>query len=349
MDIINDLVDGVELTGFTREIPAPANNVLNRFLPDVFVRDITVEILNATRTNRAAVFRTWDAETPIGKRDQIDARKVSLPPLGEKLVIGEYDRIQLEAARLGGQAKGALIEAIYDDADIITGRVHNRMEIARGDVLCDAKFTLAGENGLYLETDYGLPDAQKVEATVSFDDADDATPITDLLAFATSYAAIAGERPAYGVTTSAVLGSFLLTEQAKALVGKTFVTPADLNTALAAMLLPQLVPVDTLIETTNPATGEDVSVQTIDDGKIILLPANPSSFGITAWGITAEALELVGDPSVSFTFTDAPGLVGVVLKGGDPVKRWTKVTGVGMPVIRDIRKLMVATVITAGS
>lgn len=349
MDIINDLVDPVELTGFTRELPAPANNALNRFLPDVFVRDITVEILNATRTNRAAVFRTWDSETPIGKRDKIDARKVSLPPLGEKLVIGEYDRIQLEAARLGGQAKGALIEAIFDDADIITGRVHNRMEIARGDVLCDAKFTLAGENGLFLETDYGLPDAQKVEPTVSWDEADTAAPVTDMIGWSTAYAAIAGERPAFAVTTSAVLGNVLLSAQVKALVGKDFVTPADLNTALAAMLLPQIVPIDTLIETTNPSTGADVSVQTIDDDKVILLPANPASFGITAWGITAEALELVGDPSVSFTFQDAPGIVGVVLKGGDPVKRWTKVTGVGMPVIRDIRKLMVATVIEPGS
>ena len=58
------------------------------------------------------------------------------------------------------------------------------------------------------------------------------------------------------------------------------------------------------------------------------------------------ALELAGGQNPSLEFNQLPGLVGVVIKEGDPVRIWTKVGAVGMPLITDPRRLMVSTVLS---
>src|SRR5262245_9617257 len=137
-----DLIDPVQLTGFVREVPGPAQYTLNQVLEDVFIEDIDVawDILN--RTNRSATFRACDAETPIGQRDTFERRRVSMPPLGVKTVVGELERLRLEQVRSGGNNTSRMITAIYDDAERNTREVLARMELARGDVLTDWVFSL---------------------------------------------------------------------------------------------------------------------------------------------------------------------------------------------------------------
>jgi len=79
--------------------------------------------------------------------------------------------------------------------------------------------------------------------------------------------------------------------------------------------------------------------------RFIMLPATPTDLGATYWGVTAEALELAGGQNPGIAFSQAPGLVGVVMRDGDPVRTWTKVTAIGMPIIRDPKRLMVAEVL----
>ena len=345
MTIIHDLVDGATLTGFTREVPAPANYLLNQVLPDVYINDIEAVVSRVKKTNRAAKFRSWDAETPIGKRPTGSQDRISLPPVGQKTVIGEYERLRLEALRLGGNANAALADAVYDDAAINTSAVLARVELARGDVLEDGIVTI-DENGLEgLEADFGIDDSHMPTASVSFDD-ENADPIEELLGWVNDvYIPDAGEPPAQMWTSTAVISALLrnpaIRELAASLVGApNIVSRAQLNQVLAAFGLPELRAYDTRIDVDGTAT------RPIAADKLIFVPSDPSSLGVTAWGITAEALELVGDNAVSFTFSDAAGLVGVVMKDGDPVRTWTKVTGVSLPIIEDADKFFSATVLT---
>src|SRR5436305_223750 len=147
MAIDLDYLLPAQLTGYVREVPTPAVYTLNNWLPDRFVPDIEAAFDVMTRTNRAATFRSWDAETPTGKRDVFERRRIGLPPIGQKTVIGEHERLLLERARSGGDNRSRLIEAIYNEADTNVRAVRARMELARGDVLTDGKFTLTGENG----------------------------------------------------------------------------------------------------------------------------------------------------------------------------------------------------------
>jgi hypothetical protein len=71
--------------------------------------------------------------------------------------MGELERLQLEFARTGGTNQAAFVERDLQRRDRPDPNVQRRMEQARGDVLVDGKFTLAGEGGLYLEADYGVP------------------------------------------------------------------------------------------------------------------------------------------------------------------------------------------------
>lgn len=71
---------------------------------------------------------------------------------------------------------------------------------------------------------------------------------------------------------------------------------------------------------------------------------NLEELGYTAMGITATALELVNSNRSDLSFQDAPGIVGVVIKGGPPFRQFTYVDAVGMPVIVNARKLLTADV-----
>lgn len=343
-EILNDVVPGGALTAFVREVPSPANFILEQFLPNKTVTDIEAAIDTVTRRNRAAEFRSYDAETSIGGRDAFTRRKVMLPPVGQKTVIGELERLQLEAIRNGGGATAAIADQVYDDAEVNTRAVLARVELARGDVLADGKFTLNDENGLSLEADFGVPAENLVApAGALWSDHENATPLADLRAWSEHYAAMNGEYPGYIIMSRAARADLTRSKEVRDLAGSllgvpNIVTPAQLNQVLEAHELPPITLYDTRVE----VGGVDTRVIAV--GTVVLGPSDVTSLGETVWGITAEGLELAGLKNPELTFQQLPGLVGVVMKTFDPVHTWTKVGGVVMPVIYQPRKLMAATV-----
>ena len=341
--ILNDLVPGGALTAYVREVPSPANYILNQFLPDKVVGDIEATIDSVTRRNRAASFRSYDAETVIGERDGFSRRKVMLPPVGQKTVIGELERLQLERIRNGGGATAQIADQVYDDAEVNARAVLARVELARGDVLTDGKFTLTGENGLTLEADFGLPEGNTAAAAVQWSNHDTATPISDLREWAEQYAAENGEYPGYILMSRTARSHIMQSAEARTLVGSlagtpNIVTPVQLNAILEAHELPPISTYDTRIDLGG------VETRPIPANTVVMGPSDRASLGETIWGITAEALELAGLDNPELTYQQLPGLVGVVMKTFDPVSTWTKVGGVVMPVIYQPRKLLAATI-----
>ena len=336
MTILYDLVDPAELTGYVRELPVPAEIGLNRYLPDRLIDDIEAVIDQVSRTNRAAKFRAYDAETPIGKRDAFSQSRITLPPLGQKTLIGEYERLLLQ--RLQGANNGTLARAIYDDVDLNARAVQIRMELARGDVLNDGKFTLTAENGLTIEADFGVPGSHIVTTGVSWATHASADVIGDLQTWLDVYEDDGGPCGRI-VVSKTTLRHMLQNAGLRALANANGIIPSTINQAQLNSLLEMngLPPV----EVYNGRFDVDgVTTRAIPVDKVVFLPENPSDLGYTAWGITAEALELAEAQRLSLEA--APGLVAVVMKVEDPVGRWTKVGAVGMPVLVNPRRLMVA-------
>lgn len=343
---IDDYISPAELTWYAREVPSPNNLLLERFLPNVQINHIEAEIGEITKTNRAARFRSWDTPVGVGRRDTLETRRMRIPPLGQKLPIGEYENLQLALARTGGNDRAAMIEEIYKDTDNNVNSIHNRLEIARGDVLMDGKFTLVNEDGLSLEADFGLPtDNNVTPAGALWSVPATAVPLSDMRTWMMTYAQINGTRPGYAVMSEAIISALATCDEVRQAASyggnilKPFVDDAELSAIFATHRFPPIIPYDTVID------WDGANKRVVNDNKVLFLPPNPADLGITAWGITAEALALMSSSNPQLTFQQAPGLVAVTTREGDPPRVWTKAGATAMPLLKDIRKLMVATVL----
>jgi hypothetical protein len=332
------------LTTFVREVPTPADQVLNQLLPDRYFNKNTIDFSELTRTNRTARFRAFDGRLHVSERDSNITKQVKLPPLSTSISMGELERLQLEFARTGGTNNAAIVDAIYDDATNLTREIQARMEQARGDVLTDGKFTLTGEGGLTMEADYGIPSNHFVAPGILWSSTGTATIITNETTWTDTYVATNGFAPGGQVVSRRILNYMLQNAELRTLAASLSGTPGlitrpALDAALAAFTLPPIVMVyDTVVDV------DGTSTRVIPDDRVLFVPPNVSDLGYTAWGVTATALELVNAAAVDLSFSQATGIVGVVEKSGPPYREWTFVDAVGMPVLANPKLIMVADV-----
>lgn len=330
------------LTTFVREVPTPADHALSQILPDRVVNSNEVDLLEITRTNRTARFRAYDGRLHVSDRDSGSTRRVKLPPLSTSFNEGEYERLQRQFQQFGGTNLTALTDAVYNDGQNGVGEIRNRMEQARGDVLDDGKFTLAGEDGLYLEADFGVPATNLVAPSVKWSDTENSTPVEDLTTWVKAYVKVNGFRPGGMVMSNDTVMALLRNKEIRSLAASLagapgLVSRSTLDQVLASFNLPPIAMVyDSKVDV--DGTVKDI----LDATKVRLLPPAGQPIGYTAWGVSATALELVDSNLSELTFSDAPGIVGVVEKVGPPYRKFTFIDAVGMPVIEQPRRLMIA-------
>jgi hypothetical protein len=333
-----------DLTVFTRNVPLQQNLVLDRILPDRMLQDNRADIGRLTKTGRTAKFRIFDGPINVARRDGYSVQNVALPPLSDSIAQGEYERLQIQFARTGGTNNGALVNAIYDDAAMLTGNIRRRMELARGDVLVDGKFTLAGEGGLYMEADYGVPVGNFKTAGTLWTTHATADVVDDLNTWVESYLDLNGFLPGGMIVSRQTVHDLLRNEKLRTSHGNilgvsNMLTRQQVDATLASYDLP---PIEMVYDSSVDVDG--VSTRILPANKVIFVPPAGQSLGYTAWGVSATALELVQSNQSDLAFEDAPGVVGCVVKEGPPFRQHTFVDAVGMPVIENPDYLMVATV-----
>jgi len=334
-----------DLTTFVRQVPVPANYVLNSVLPDVHVQTNRIDVGQITRTNRTARFRAYDGALHVGQRDVSQVSTVTLPPLSDSLAQGELERLKLEFARTGGTNQAAFVEAIYNDAEQLTRNVQNRMELARGDILSDGKFTMLSANGEpVLEADWGVPAGNFVTTATLWSTTATADPISDINTWVTYYIGLNGYAPGGMWISRQTLNNLLVNQNIRTAAGTVLgaslmVTRTTLDATLDQRGLPPILGVyDSQVDVDGTAT------RILPQNKVIFVPPAGQPFGRTVWGVSATALELVNAAVTDLSFEDAAGIVGVVEKVGPPYREFTFVDAVGMPVLDNPRGLMVATV-----
>ncbi|QYB01470.1 major capsid protein [Rhodococcus sp. USK10] len=334
------------LITFVRRVPTPSDNALSRLFPTITSDKNTVDFAEIVQKNRTAKYRSPDGAIHVSERDVGSEIRVPLATLSDSLGLGEYERLQMEFARTGGTFKERLVEAVYDDAENLTRYVLNRVELAWGDVLADGKLTINEGNGFEGEADYGMPENHAVApAGAAWTNTTTAVPLTDLLAWSDVWNATNGSRPAKFLTG---LKNLRLLQKNKEIIdavhgatqGRTRVTLTELTDLLASEGLPTpLAPYDTQLSVDN------VNTRVYPESKVSFLPENLEDLGHMRYGLTATALELLEAQKTEYSFSEAPGIVGVVVKGGEPAfRKHTYVDAVGQPVLTDAKKLMVAVV-----
>jgi len=329
------------LTAFVREVPVDSSLGLLNDFPTVTSNSNTVNFADIVRRNRTARYRSFDGRIHVSARDAGTRSEVDLPPLSSSLSVGEYERLQIEFARTGGTNDAALVDAIYNDGENLTREVHARLAQAWGDVLTDGVLTI-DENGLVgFEADFGVPaDLKPTPGTPWTSDAADIW--SDLLNWGDVYNGVARARAGQirmDTSTLRLVRTNPSVIAAAGQAGASRVSLEDLNTALADEGLPPIVVRD---EPEVDVDGDLVPI--LPEGQVLYAPANLADLGRTQMGLTATALELVQSSRVEMSFSDAPGIVGVVIKEGPPFRQFTFVDAVGMPILADARRLLTTNV-----
>lgn len=322
------------LTTFVRTVPIPAGNQLEQMFGSITRESNRIDWAEMVQTNRTAAYRSYDGLIHVSARDAGSGKFVELIPFSDSLNKGEYERIAEQIALLGGTNRAAQTRAAYNDADRLMGTMHNRVELAWGDVLNDGVLTI-NEGGFNGEADYGIPANQKVTvAGAAWTAANQATavPLTDLddqqeVRLSNGYAR-AGRMLMPRARMSILRRNKQIIDAVYGSTqGRTSVTVAELNGLLESEDLPTIVTYDTQLNV------EGANTRVLAADKVVMLPENPSDAGTMVYGLTATALEIVGSNKAEMTFGNAAGIVGVVEKVGPPYREFTFVDAVGMPVL----------------
>lgn len=346
-----DLIDPIEATIFVRQLPDPYGNdpetlAFLNVLPDDYTNTTNkVRIGQVTQRSYAAVYRSFDTEAPLGRRQlTYQLSELQLPPIDQKLPLSESEMLDLYFVENQGTTPPidrALIDQAFDDLATQTESIRNRIALAKVGVLTTGKFTLAGENGLYLETDYGVGSGQKPTAGVLWTDIANSKPIDDEEAWILAMTQLGYKRPTDAWTTLAIATALRNNAQYKQLrysgaytIPSAALSLAELNAVRADRNLPTLHIVQHAI---TDYSGTDVPL--VPAGKYIL---TAPGLGYTPHGVSGDSLALVR--SGALTRQTAPGLIGGTFHSFDPVTKWTKVSGVAAPVLNDYRQITVATV-----
>lgn len=343
MIVFDAPVSPVDQTAFIRRVPMPSSLVLSNIFPSVSKQTNKVNFSEITKVNRTARFRSPDGRIHVADRDGYSDKSVSMIPLSDSMNRGEYERLQLEMAKLGGTNVQAKIDAIYDDsADLVT-YVRNRVELALGDVLVDGVFAPAELGGAAV--DFGVPGGNIINTGTLWSVSATADPLADLISACDTYEAVNGFRPGFVITSRAVkraaqVSTKLINAARGAQAGVTRIALEDAFSVFDG----EGIPTDWRVCETQ-LDVDDVSTRVLPADKIILGPPNPEDLLEFQFGVTATALELVNSTEVDFSFADAPGIVGVVDKVGPPYREFTFVDAIGLPVLKDAKKLMVLDVL----
>lgn len=329
-----------DTTQFVRAIPVPNTLTLLNQFPVVNVPTNTVRLSEITSTNRAARYRTYDGRIHVAERDGFSNFEIAMAPFSDSLNMGEYERLQLEFLRTGGTRQEALANAIYNDNEILTRNMQVRMNLALGDALADGKFTPNLKDENIGETDFAVPAGQIVTAGTTWATTATANPVADLVAVADAVEAGGEGRPTRAWATRNTIRQLrnnvsIINMVKGAQTGATRVSLADMETLFADEGLP--APEDwTIVE--DVADVDGVTTRAFPNDRVVLGP-EPSDLMEFRLGLSATALELVQSNLAELTFEDAAGLVGVVEKVGPPYRQFTFVDAVGMPVIRNARRM----------
>lgn len=335
-----DLILPIHATDYVRELFNDSNVglPLEKYFPTQIQNQIKIRFRTNIRTVNPALFRSFDAETPVGKRPaSVETIDLILPPIGEKLRLSEEDQHML----LSGGDTDAIVDLLFDDLKTATRDIAARLELARGDLMTDGVMALPIEQGQTLPVDFQTPSSHRPTAGVLWSDTTNATPLSDetawLLTLATDQLGFGV--PVAAVTSTKVARSYLAknAEYRFAYAGGSANVPSTLTPdQVAAVRLSYGLP---------PLELEDEIIagsRVIADNIFNYIPSG--GMGTTQMGPTLEARNLAAGGNPHLAGVDVPGLVGVIETDSDPAAVWTKVAGVGMPILSDRNRFFAATV-----
>jgi hypothetical protein len=304
---------------------------LSRWLPNVSLNDTTFRFTKGGQgLAEAAVFRSYDAESRIGRRETVSQVMGELPPISEKMVLNEWDQLRMRSL-----ADGALLPFIARDAERLARNIGARFEVARGDAIFNGSITI-NENGVQQTVSFGRSGSHSVVASVLWTDYANATPLDDLESWIQTYIDTNGFPPASILMPRAQFANFRRCDQVRNQVfplasSAPTVSADQARTVIDSLDFPSVEIYDAQVRTGD--SGTVTRITPVD--KIALMPpagsGSPTAtdLGATFLGTTVEAM----DADYGLAPGDQPGIVAANYKSTDPRRLWTHAVAIGLPVL----------------
>lgn len=340
-EILFEAIPAADLTVFAQKIAARETDPLTAVLPNRPIQGFRTRSTKVSRTTTAAKFRSFDAETPIGKRPIASVvQDVQLAPLGQKLPFRESEILSKYLADGAGNTANAdlkpVVDTVYDDTENNVSAILNRALQLRGEFLFSGKVTI-NENGFIQEADYGLAAGHQVAvgSITAWDNAA-ADPISDEQAWVDLVQDDAQENVTAVVMSSKVYRTFAKNGAYVNAVSTQLdrITLAQVNEIRAAYNLPPIVICDAKVG----------GVRVTPVNKIALVTGSVGEF---QWGDTLEGIKLFGSKAVESVQAFTPKITASAWIDEDPVTVWSKANATGLVVAGDINGLFVAEVLAA--
>ena len=331
MALWTDVINPAELTGYSRE-QAAAFDANGTTLADIFPNETTAGV-NATWTVNdkvvdVASYRSFDAETKIGKTAGLERKIAELAPLGEKLRFSEYDQL----VRMGQNSPESVQAAADRLAKQVTNAIMRRLVQARGEALVSGGLAI-NEDGFVQNVDFGRRPDHTVTAAAAWNTAAD--PIADLEQWRAAYVDNTGVDPDQILVSAKVMAALQRNEAMRKYFGTNaplMLNRDNINSVLVGYGLPALTVV------TARAAGKSV----LSDEHVVF---TASGAGATVWGSTVEAM----DPRYSLQDAALPGLVVGAYAEDDPNIKWIRGTGVALPILANPDLTLAAKVLDAAA
>ncbi|MFV0496069.1 major capsid protein [Mycobacterium sp.] len=323
MPDILDLIDPVELTEFARLEAANFDDQVqsySRFMPYQGVNDIRYAYnKQAAAFVDEAVFRAYDAESPTGRRPDSSRIVGEIPAISRKIPLSEYAQLRARQA-----PDRDIIDSIFDDARNLARGIAARVERARAIVLETGAINI-NENGYqstYTSGRHASLTPADLAGTAVWSDYVNATPISDVIAWADLIRARVGMSPTELRVSSTVMAHIQQCDEVRAFNTAAPLAPQRLsrdrvNDAFVGLAGVRVVVDETPAGMTNPR----------DATKVILM-VDTVPVGRTLYGTPVEASE----PDYA-GISAQPGIYAGTWKEKDPVTPWTKAVAITLPVL----------------
>lgn len=351
--VLTDFVDPATLTGLIRGALFELEE--NRFtlsseLPSESTPDGGIDfsyLRGQQRLTEAGVFRAFDTESPLVRREGLSREYGEVLPISHKATIGEREWLQLK--RLQGQED--ILRFIRKDVALLARIIGSRIELARADALWNGKVTI-NENGLKAVADFGRSASANLDFTnasqwdgtarVVWTDHANSTPIDDFLIMGDKYEALNGVRPARAKMSLWAYSNMLRSAQLQAYAyplvtagERPRLTDEQARSVLGQFSgLPTIELYDAKVDIANATTGVRETKRVSPADRILLLPGTEEEgydLGATYFAPPAE----VDLPEYAAVAGEVPGLVAGMWHKNDPVSRWMHAAAITMPALRD--------------
>lgn len=332
MALWTDIIDPADLVGYVRADVADyeANqNLLARVLPNQFVDDIIVRYTTGSLgLADAAQFRSYDSETPIGRGPSRTRKTAELPPLGDKVRVGEYDRL-----RGMGQDTDEKVLVTVQKAAIAEGRkVADRMELARGQALLSAGMNI-NENNFVAANDYGRSGTHATTAPTLWSTSS-ANALNDLTVAQQVVVDDTGATPEYMLLSTQGMMALQQNDTIRAAVGyrtgdtSVIASRQQVRDAFTAYGLPTPVVYDKKVRVAG------TTQRVIPSDRVVFVPTltdapEGTELGGTWWGRTLESMEA----EYGLADGEQAGIVVGAFKEYDPIGVWVHSVAIGLPVL----------------